>query len=184
MWVQAAKEILRADDDTVSYMLAGLILGTGVVGTLGGGPLHTPPHCTPQHPMKMLLLHCLPLSFDLCSLLCVRAHLGSSLCEGSSWQLFGARMSRLSSEGQHMAAQARGRQCSPGLQSSSALTCRMGAGSGGLQSEECHAAPDGGVLHGPGGMPHGIPGVSQRGRLCHPSGIWPAGHLPCAGPAM
>ncbi|CAK0783469.1 hypothetical protein CVIRNUC_006668 [Coccomyxa viridis] len=34
---KAAKEILRADDDTVSYLLAGLILGTGVVGTLGGG---------------------------------------------------------------------------------------------------------------------------------------------------
>ena len=35
--VQAAKEILRADDDTVSFLLGGLTLGTGIVGTLGGG---------------------------------------------------------------------------------------------------------------------------------------------------
>ena len=35
--VQAAKEILRADDDTVSSLLGGLTLGTGIVGTLGGG---------------------------------------------------------------------------------------------------------------------------------------------------
>lgn len=37
MAVQAAKEILRADDGTVSSLLGGLVLGTGVVGTLGGG---------------------------------------------------------------------------------------------------------------------------------------------------
>ena len=38
LWcLQAAKDILRADDETVSALLAGLILGTGVIGTLGGG---------------------------------------------------------------------------------------------------------------------------------------------------
>lgn len=37
---QAAKDILRADDDTVSSLLGGLVLGTGVVGTLGGGMCH------------------------------------------------------------------------------------------------------------------------------------------------
>ena len=36
---QAAKDVLRADDDTVSSLLAGLTLGTGVIGTLGGGML-------------------------------------------------------------------------------------------------------------------------------------------------
>ena len=48
--LQAAKEILRADDDTVSYLLAGLILGTGVVGTLGGGKLLKPPSRTLRTP--------------------------------------------------------------------------------------------------------------------------------------
>ena len=52
VYVQAAKEILRADDDTVSSLLAGLTLGTGVIGTLGGGTCHSLrvkrpdlPHC-------------------------------------------------------------------------------------------------------------------------------------------
>ena len=76
MRLQAAKEILRADDDTVSYLLAGLILGTGVVGTLGGGKLLIALSCTlmtshedsaPAVPHPM----CWP-----CSLPCVSAHLG------------------------------------------------------------------------------------------------------------
>ena len=38
LWrLQAAKAILKADDDTVSSLLGGLVLGTGVIGTLGGG---------------------------------------------------------------------------------------------------------------------------------------------------
>ena len=64
-WTQAAKEILRADDDTVSYLLAGLILGTGVVGTLGGGVLPVCSHVPPLHTMKTLLLRGPTLCTDL-----------------------------------------------------------------------------------------------------------------------
>lgn len=35
--VQAAKDILRADEEVVSYLLGGITVGTAVVGTLGGG---------------------------------------------------------------------------------------------------------------------------------------------------
>ena len=44
--VQAAKEILRADEGTVSYLLGGITVGTAVVGTLGGGK-PTPSTCFP-----------------------------------------------------------------------------------------------------------------------------------------
>lgn len=36
---QAAKEILRADEDVISYLLGGITVGTAVVGTIGGGVL-------------------------------------------------------------------------------------------------------------------------------------------------
>ena len=64
MRLQAAKEILRADDDTVSYLLAGLILGTGVVGTLGGGLLPTPPHGVLHKAVKTTFLQCHTLYAD------------------------------------------------------------------------------------------------------------------------
>jgi hypothetical protein len=35
--VQAAKAILQADTDTISFLLGGITVGTAVVGTLGGG---------------------------------------------------------------------------------------------------------------------------------------------------
>ena len=37
---QAAKEILRADENVVSYLLGGITVGTAVVGTIGGGLPH------------------------------------------------------------------------------------------------------------------------------------------------
>lgn len=36
---QAAKEILRADENVISYLLGGITVGTAVIGTLGGGML-------------------------------------------------------------------------------------------------------------------------------------------------
>ena len=36
---QAAKEILRADQNVISYLLGGITVGTAVVGTIGGGLL-------------------------------------------------------------------------------------------------------------------------------------------------
>ena len=90
MHLQAAKEILRADDDTVSYLLAGLILGTGVIGTLGGGKLLIFPSCmlrTPHEDFAPVVprLVCRP-----CSLLCMSAHLGGFAeltfpLSGSTW---------------------------------------------------------------------------------------------------
>jgi hypothetical protein len=40
--LQAAKEILMGDEETISYLLGGITVGTAVVGTLGGGVLCIP----------------------------------------------------------------------------------------------------------------------------------------------
>lgn len=49
MLLQAAKEILRADEGTVSYLLGGITVGTAVVGTLGGGEKSFACYVTPWH---------------------------------------------------------------------------------------------------------------------------------------
>ena len=48
--LQAAKAILNSQDDTISFLLGGITVGTAVVGTLGGGTAMHPSLCTSSQP--------------------------------------------------------------------------------------------------------------------------------------
>ena len=63
---QAAKAILNSEDDTISFLLGGITVGTAVVGTLGGGELVPSFHAAPSRHFKRW-----PLSMPLRS--CTRA---------------------------------------------------------------------------------------------------------------